>query len=179
MQGLLEQVNENAEFGGKSMKKKLLKVFFMTVLFTAMFSIHVFAAEEEQSQELSQTVEGRYENNGIQEYITVKGNYDFDRSHSFYVEFLVYVDYEWIDGEYGWFNDSYTYDVSFGSNTVHIDNLRLWESDYTENTYYEKYRVYATKVEGYNFNEYIVYMTLHLTVDEWGEVYAGIQFTDN
>lgn len=161
------------------MKKKLLKVLFMTALFTAMFSMHVFAAEEEQRQETSQTVEGRYENNSIQEYITVEDDYNFDSTHSFHVEFLVYVDYEWVDGEYGWFNDSYTYDVSFGSNTVHIDDLRLLDSDYTENTYYEKYRVYATKVEGYNFYEFIVYMTLHLTVDEWGEVDAWIQFTDN
>ncbi len=175
MQGLLEQLNENEEFGGKSMKKKLLKVFFMTALFTAMFSMHVFAAEEEQSQELSQTVEGRYENNRIQEYITVIGAYAFDRIHSFFVEFHVYADYEWVDGEYGWFNDSYTYDVSFRRETVYIDNCRLLENGYTENTYYEKYRVYATE----GFEEYIVYMTLHLTVDEWGEVDAWIQFTDN
>ncbi len=169
------------------MKKNLLKVLFMTVLFTAMFSVYVFA-EEEQSGEASLAIQDSVTGNRVAKTYEISKGYKFDSTHSIEITARLYVDYQWDEGNYGWINEAYTVgeDGDFEhssfvkSTTVVIaDSPVLEDFGYkTDSLYFERYHFYGTKLHGYDLYEYVGHIWIYVQVDEWGNIDLWITFQE-
>ena len=145
------------------MKKSLLKLLFLTFLMTMFFGMAVLANETEtpENEEIIEEETYYVYDADFSDTFTHQYHDQVNVPHTVKVGAMATASYAWDEGYDGWIMQAYFY-----LPTVKIDNVTFSVEDAnsygnTSSHYWRTFRATGTNL----------LITLHLTVDEYGEMY--------
>lgn len=164
--------------------KKIFKIIILSMLFTMLFSVSAFAAENNESGETNAATEVQTRNSYYKERMYAETTVVFDSNH--YVIIRVYADvsYSWVDGVYGIIEDMDVLvdDGSWPVGYPYLSDIICYnmyvasgpmEMEYglnnNEDLCFQKYDVTFSCFTASGFTVYSGRISVYASVDEWGE----------